>query len=143
MLISPRMSTLTYIVSNYGAGIAVGIKGDYKLAEQDATLAENIFGCNHADHLFSRLLYMRDVQQFKKFLILKEYFLIWDEHFTRNKVSGTRNKAQIMKFTRRAIKRARLVMEAQVTYENFMSLISARNNEFVLGFYQDDTEDAA
>jgi hypothetical protein len=46
-----------------------------------------------------------------------------------------------MQFTRRAIKRARLVMESQVRYENFMQQISNRNQEYALGGYQDEQEE--
>lgn len=132
------MKPLNYIISTNGLRIAIGIEGDKQLAEQDAILAENIYGSDHSDSLFARLLYMHSIEQFKKFLILKEYFLIWDEHWGKNKVSGRRDPAFVMQFTRRAIKRARLVMQSQVRYENFMQNISARNNEYQIGGYQDE-----
>lgn len=128
----------SYIISNNGLGIAVGITGDKQQALEDATLAENLFDINTSDHLFSHLLYMNSFKQFKKFLILKEYFRIWDEHFGRNTVSGRRDLGNVMQFTRRAIKRARLVMESQVTYENFMQHMSTRNNEYMIGSHQDE-----
>ena len=99
------MKPLHYIVSNNGFGVAIGIVGNKRQALEDATLAENIFGSNHSDHLFTHLLYMSSVEQFKKFLILKEYFSVWDEHFGRNKVAGRRDSGMVMQFTRRAIKR--------------------------------------
>ena len=132
------MNPLNYVVSNYGIGIAVGIVGDAKLAEQEATLAENIYGYNHSDNLFNRLVYMPSLEAFKKFLIVKEYFRIWDEHNTRNKVCGSRSKGNVMQFTRRAIKRAKLIMDSQVKQENFMYAMSARNNEYNIGGYQDE-----
>ncbi len=132
------MKPLNYIISTNGLGIAVGIKGDKVRAEQDAILAENIYGSNHSDYLFDHLLYLTGIAQFKKFLILKEYFMIWDEHWTKNKVAGRRDPALVITFTKRAIRRARLVMEAQVTYENFMQQIGSRNTEFNLGGYQDE-----
>jgi hypothetical protein len=46
-----------------------------------------------------------------------------------------------MQFTRRAIKRARLIMDSQVTYENFMQKISNRNQEYMLGAHQDEQEE--
>lgn len=128
----------SYIISNNGLGIAVGITGDKQQALEDATLAENIFGINTSDHLFSHLLYMSSFEQFKKFLILKEYFRVWDEHFGKNNVSGSRNIGNVMQFTRRAIKRARLVMESQVKHENFMQHMSSRNNHYDIGGYQDE-----
>lgn len=135
------MKPLNYIISTNGLRIAVGIVGDKQLAQQDAILAENIYGSDHSDALFAGLLYMHSIEQFKKFLTLKEYFLIWDEHWSKNKVSGRRDAALIMQFTRRAIKRARLVMESQVSYENFMQKLSARNNEYQIGGYQDEASE--
>jgi len=136
------MKPLNYIISNYGLGIAIGITGDKQLAEQDAILAENIYGSNHSDDLFASLIYMASVRQFQKFLALKEYFLIWDEHWGKNKVAGRRDPALILQFTRRAIKRARLVMESNVSFENFMQGISARNNTYEIGGYQDEAAEA-
>jgi hypothetical protein len=135
------MNPLHYIVSNNGFGIAIGIIGNKQQALEDATLAENIFGSNHSDHLFSHLLYMSSVEQFKKFLIIKEYFRVWDEHFGKNKVAGRRTSGMVIQFTRRAIKRARLVMESQVKFENFMQQISSRNNEYNIGGYQDEASE--
>lgn len=136
------MKPLNYIISNYGLGVAIGITGDKQLAEQDAILAENIYGSNHSDDLFASLIYMAGVRQFQKFLTLKEYFLIWDEHWGKNKVAGRRDPALILQFTRRAIKRARLVMESNVSFENFMQGISARNNTYEIGGYQDEAAEA-
>jgi hypothetical protein len=135
------MNPLQYIISTNGLGIAIGICGDKNLALQDATLAENIYGSNHNDSLFNHLLYMPSIEAFKKFLIIKEYFCVWDEHFARNKSTGSRAEGNIMQFTRRAIKRAKLIMESQVTYENFMQKISDRNQEYMLGGYQDEQEE--
>ena len=132
------MKPLQYIISNNGIGIAVGILGDKRAAKEDAILAENIYGVNHSDALFSHLIYMPSVELFKKFLVIKEYFAIWDEHWTRNRVVKTRTPALEMQFTRRAIKRARLIIDGQVTYQNFMSQISSRNNEYSIGGYSDE-----
>lgn len=141
LLTFSHMNPLQYIVSTNGLGIAIGICGNKKLALQDATLAENIYGSNHNDSLFNHLLYMPSLEAFKKFLIVKEYFCVWDEHFSRNKGTGTRTKGNVMQFTRRAIKRARLIMDSQVTYENFMQKISNRNQEYMLGAHQDEQEE--
>jgi hypothetical protein len=132
------MKPLNYIISNNGLGIAVGITGDKQLATEAATLAENIYGSNTSDNLFAGLIHMASVEQFKKFLTLKEYFLIWDEHWTKNRVSGRRDAALVMQFTRRAIKRAKLIMESNVSYQNFMHQISNRNAEYQIGGYQDE-----
>lgn len=132
------MKPLNYIISNNGLGIAVGIMGDKQLATEAATLAENIYGSNISDNLFAGLIHMSCVDQFKKFLTLKEYFLIWDEHWTKNRVSGRRDAALVMQFTRRAIKRAKLIMESNVSYQNFMYQISNRNAEYQIGNHQDE-----
>ena len=132
------MTPLQYIISTNGIGIAVGILGDKRAAQEDAILAENIYGVNHSDTLFSHLIYMPSVELFKKFLVIKEYFAIWDEHWTRNRVAKTKTPARDMQFTRRAIKRARLIMDGQVSYQNFMSQISSRNNEYAIGGYSDE-----
>jgi hypothetical protein len=132
------MKPLQYIISNNGLGIAVGIVGDKQTALEDAILAENLYGVNHSDHLFSHLIYMSSIESFKKFLTIKEYFLIWDEHWTRNRVAKTMNPANVLRFTRRAIKRARIIMDGSVTYQNFMGQIGSRNNEYSIGGYSDE-----
>jgi hypothetical protein len=121
---------MKYIISNYGLGIAVGLVGEE--AEMDATLAENLYDCNHSDMLFDRLMYMPSLKSFKNLLIMKEYFKIWDEHWTRNKISGSNKAPNIMQFTRRAIRRAKLVLESNVSFENFMYNYSANNQTYSL-----------
>lgn len=111
---------IKYLISQNGLGIAVGLIGDKQEAQETMTLAENIFGVNVADYLFSGLIFMRDFKQFKKFLILREYFKIWDRHFTRNRVSGRRDKSNVMQFTRRAIRQAKLVLDSSVDFEEYM-----------------------
>ena len=129
---------MKYIVSNNGLGIAVGVVGE--TAKEDATLAENIYGCNISDHLFGSLIYMASIKQFRKFLILKEYFKVWDKHWAANKEYNNHLPIppNIYKFTKDAIKRAKQIMNSCVQYENFMSQISARNNEYQIGGYQDE-----
>ena len=127
-----------YIVSNNGLGIAVGVTGCS--AQEDATLAENIYGCNTSDHLFGSLIYLPSFSQFKKFLIIKEYYKVWDEHWAANKEYNNFLPAppNIMRFTRTAIKRAKSIISSNVRHENFMSQISARNNEYQIGGYADE-----
>lgn len=131
------MQAPQYIISQYGAGIAVEMKGDSQSCQQQATLANNIYGYNTSD-LSDNIVYMPSLEAFQKFLIVQEYFRIWDEHWARNRVSGSRNKANIFRFTRRAIKRGKLILQSQVFYDNFMSKISSRNNEYNIGGYQDE-----
>ncbi len=133
------MNDLNYIVSNNGLGIAIGITGDKQESSECATLAENIYGCNTSDHLFGSLIYMHGIDQFKKFLILKEYFKVWDNHWAANKDNENPTAPNIYKFTKKAINKAKEIMISNVRYENFMSQISARNNEYSIGGYQDET----
>lgn len=131
-----------YIVSNNGLGIAVGVIGE--TAKEDAILAENIYGVNTADHLFDSLIYMPSIQQFRKFLILKEYFQVWDKHWAANQEYNNHLPLppNVYRFTKEAIKRAKQIMSSNVRYENFMSQISARNNEYQMGGHTDEeTED--
>lgn len=129
---------MNYIVSNNGAGIAVGIVGE--TAKEDATLAENIYGCNTSDYLFDSLIYMSSVRQFRKFLILKEYFKVWDKHWAANKEYNDHLPIlpNVYRFTKDAIKQAKEIINSSVSYENFMQKISARNNEYQIGGYQDE-----
>ncbi len=135
------MNDLNYIISNNGLGIAIGITGDKQKAQEDATLAENIYGCNISDHLFGSLIYMPSVEQFRKFLILKEYFKVWDKHWAANKEYNDHLPIppNVYRFTKEAIKQAKEIISSNVRYENFMSQISARNNEYQIGGYQDET----
>lgn len=135
------MQPLQYIISNNGFGIAVGVIGDPQQAHQEAILAENVYGFNHSDHIFNALIYMPSIEHFKKFLAVKEYFKIWDEHWTRNKVSGRKDAPSVLRFSCRAIKRAKLILASQVFYENFMQRISCHNNEYLINSYSDDTND--
>ena len=80
---------------------------------------------------------MPSVKQFKKFIILKEYYAIWDKHWSRNKVSGSQNTPNVMQFTRRAIKQGNLIMESRVTHEDFMRRIAVSTQQY--GF-KDETE---
>ena len=127
-----------YIVSNNGLGIAVGVTGE--TAKEDATLAENIYGCNTSDHLFGSLIYLSDINKFRKFLILKEYFKVWSKHWAANKEydDHLQMPSNVYRFTKCAIKQAKKIISSNVRYENFMSQISARNNEYQIGSYQDE-----
>ena len=130
LILPLHMNPITYIISNYGEGIAVGVVARKDIAQQEAILAENLYNLNHTDELFGSLIYFPDIRLFKKFLIMKEYYLQWDLHNTRNRVAKTRTPSNISKFTREAIKQAKLVLESQVSFENFMSRITTRNNEY-------------
>ena len=124
---------MKYLISENGLGIAVGLIGDQQEALETRTLAENIYDVETSENLFAGLIYMKNFRQFKKFLILKEYFRMWDLHWGRNKVAGRRDKANIMRFTRRAIKQANLIVESSVGFENFMRNIYYSSTSYALG----------
>jgi hypothetical protein len=126
-------------VSTNGLGVAVGIIGDPQSAQEDATLAENIYGFRHSDHLFNALIYMPSVESFKKFLILKEYFILWSDYLGAGNM--IERPASVMAFTRQAIKRANNIMKTNVVFENFMRNISANNSHFSIGYHQDKESD--
>lgn len=119
-----------YLISNNGLHIAVGIVGDPEQAQADAILAENIYGYNHSDHLFDSLIYMPSVRCFKKFLIMKNYFLLWSDHLHKARADREVAPANIMAMTRRAIAIANETMRNSVTFENFMRNIAANNSHF-------------
>lgn len=124
---------MKYLISENGLGIAIGLIGEQQEAFENRTLAENIYNVETSENFFAGLIYMKSFRQFKKFLILKEYFRMWDLHWAKNKVSGRRDKAQIGNFTRRAIKQAKLIIESSVTHENFMRNIYASSAAYGFG----------
>lgn len=123
---------IRYLISENGLGIAVGLIGDAQEALETRTLAENIYGVETNENLFAGLIYMKSFRQFKKFLVLREYFKIWDRHTGRNFVAKTRTKENIMQFTRRAIKQANLIIESSVDYENFMRKLSVSSSIYAM-----------
>lgn len=112
-----------YLISNNGLNIAVGVISNKQQAQEDAILAENIYGYNHSDHLFHNVLYMPSVKSFKKFLAMKEYLLLWSERLAKDYAKENVGRANIMHMTRQAITKANKIMRENVTYENFMRQI--------------------
>lgn len=130
---------MNYLISNYGAGISVALL-DKQDSEEHINLAHNLFNSNADCHLFHGVINFSSFKQFKKLLIYKEYFKIWDEYFVRNKF-GARLKSKDISFIRRAIKRAKLIIESNVEYQNFMSQIRSGQSNYSTGFYQDEAEE--
>lgn len=117
-------NTLKYTWSLYGSAyIAVGIVGDKQEAEEAANLAENIYGASHSDEYFDHIMYLKNFKQFKKFLILKEYFLVWSNYLSSN----TKERPSILRFTKEAITRAKHVLKNDVKRQDFMQSISQHN----------------
>jgi hypothetical protein len=130
---------MNYLISNYGAGIAVALLNK-RDADEHINLAHNLFNSNADYTLFHGVINFPSFKQFKKLLIYKEYFKIWDEHFARNKF-GARQKSKDVSFIRRAIKRAKLIIESNVEHRNFMSQIRNGQSNYSVGCYQDEPEE--
>lgn len=120
-----------YIVSKNGTRIAVGIIGDKEQAQCDVNLAHNIFNSNDGEGMFSGLIFMESEKQFKRLLIWKEYFQVWDEFWTKNKLKAGKKKDKAMEFTflKRAVKRATLIWESSVEREDFMLCLGGRQGD--------------
>lgn len=129
-----------YIISNNNYGIAVGLIGDKEETARECILCENIYGSNHSDNYFNSILYLPNIKTFKKFLILKEYYKVWDRHWAENQRWNNflPTPPNIYRFTKEAIKIAKQIIDSRVSYENFMSQISSRNSEYLIGGYQDE-----
>lgn len=112
-----------YLISNNGLNVAVGIISTKQQAQEDAILAENIYGYNHSDHLFHSVIYMPSAKSFKKFLAMKEYLLLWSQRLAKDYAKENVGRANIMQMTREAIKKSNKIMRENVTYENFMRQI--------------------
>ena len=134
------MKETQYIISNNNYGITVGLVGEKEQTERDCILCENIYGSNYSDNYFNGIIYLPSISAFKKFLILKEYYKVWDRHWEENQRWNNflPIPPNIYKFTKEATKIAKQIMNSRVTYENFMSAISSRNNEYSIGGYQDE-----
>jgi hypothetical protein len=134
------MKETQYIISNNNYGIAVGLIGDKEETARECILCENIYGSNHSDNYFNSILYLPNIKTFKKFLILKEYYKVWDRHWAENQRWNNflPTPPNIYRFTKEAVKIAKQIMNSRVTYENFMSQISSRNSEYQIGGYQDE-----
>jgi hypothetical protein len=80
---------------------------------------------------------MPSLRCFKKFLTMKQYFLIWSDQLAQT----DRATPNIMAFTREAIKRANKIMKENVAFENFMRGISLNNSHYSIGSHQDGEPD--
>lgn len=115
---------MKYIVSPHGLGVAIGIIGDKEQALYDAQLAENLYGINHSDALFDRLVFMDSWKQFKNFLVLKEYFKIRSDQRNNNILFPSE-----LQTTKHAITLARKIIKENVSFENFMWQVAAAKSD--------------
>ena len=138
------MKETQYIISNNNYGIAVGLVGEKEQTERDCILCENIYGSSYSDNYFNGIIYLPSISAFKKFLILKEYYKVWDRHWAENQRWNNflPIPPNIYRFTKEATKIAKQIMNSRVTYENFMVNISARNSEYQMGVISAENPDS-
>ena len=115
---------MKHYLSQNGAGIVVGFRGNKQQALEDAVLAQNIYGVGHSDELFEQIVWFSNERQFRHFLILKEYFLLFSDRLARG---ITNNDKKALLFS--AARQARQIFKA-VTRENFMARYSLDNQEY-------------
>ena len=125
---------MKYIVSNYGAGVSVGLL-DHNTAQLDINLAHNIFDSSVNEYLFHGSINFNCLKQFRRFLAFKEYYAIWDDHW-ENKQANANN----FRFWKQAFRRAKQILNNQVGFENFMSQMSANNNHYNIGYHQQEQD---
>lgn len=120
---------MKYLISHYGAGIAVGLI-EAESAQEDINLAHNLFNTTCHTSIFHGTLLFESVKQFRKFLAFKEFFDI-----------RQRDIANEFRTWREAFRRASAVLRHSCKHENFMLQISAANHKYHnIGQYQDEID---
>lgn len=122
---------MKYVVSNYGAGITVGLL-DKETAEQDMNLAHNLFNVNSTEYLFHGSINFRTLKEFKRLLAFKEYYKQWENYWS----NGGKEYSNLQ-FWKKAFRAANKELDTSVSYNNFMDQITASNNHYDIGCYQD------
>ena len=120
---------MKYLISHYGAGIAVGLIQE-EGAREDINLAHNLFNSTVHESLFHGTILFESVKQFRKFLAFKEFF--------NSRQPNTKNEFVLW---RNAFRKAKEVMANNCRQNNFMFQITAANNsKHNIGTYQDETD---
>ena len=118
-----------YLISHYGAGIAVGLIQE-EGAQEEINLAHNIFNSTVHESIFHGTILFDSVKQFRKFLAFKEFF--------NSRQPDTQNEFSLW---RNAFRKAKEVMQNNCRQNNFMFQITAANNsKHNIGGYQDETD---
>ena len=99
-----------YIISSYGADIAVGLL-DKETAEEDINLAHNLLNSHVNNNYYNGVLNFKSLHSFYRFLINKYYLINWRPNKTFR---------QILK---KATNKARQTIDNQVEFRNFMPQI--------------------
>lgn len=120
---------MKYLISHYGAGIAVGLIQE-EGAREDINLAHNLFNSTVHESLFHGTILFESVKQFRKFLAFKEFF--------KSRQPNTKNEFSLW---RNAFRKAKEVMANNCRQNNFMFQVTAANNsKHNIGTYQDETD---
>jgi len=106
-----------YIISLYGAGIAVGLL-DKESAEEDINLSHNLFNTYANNNYFNNVLCFDGIPQFYRFLIHKNLFADWG--------IDTKYSTQL----KEAANKARITINKEVGYRNFMIEISKSDETY-------------
>ncbi len=120
---------MNYLISHYGAGIAVGLIQEDG-AQEDMTLAHNLFNSTVHESLFHGAILFDSVKQFRRFLAYKEFFKVRMGHITKKEFS----------YWKYAFRKAREIMQTNCRQNNFMFQITAANSNYNLGEHQDETD---
>lgn len=123
------MNNTKYLISHYGAGIAVGLI-DQNGAQEDINLAHNLFDSTCHESIFHGTILFDSVKQFRRFLAYKVYFEL--------RVPMEKEDFAVWK---ESFREARRVMQEQCRSNNFMfHMVAANNSKHNVGYYQDETD---
>jgi len=114
---------MKYIVSQWGAGLSVGMIGKPEEVERDKNLAHNIFGVKYYDDVFNGRMNFNCIFKFYKFLIYKHALPFMNEHRCSLRSAIARTRSEIKKHA--------------VVKNNFMFDLSRLPVQYKMGSYND------
>lgn len=124
-----HMNTTRYLISHYGAGIAVGLI-EAEGAQEEINLAHNIYNSTCHESIFHGTILFDTVKQFKRFLAFKVFYQL-------------RMPCETEEFSvwKEAFREARRIMRENCRQNNFMmQMVAATNSKHNVGYYQDETD---
>ena len=120
---------MKYLISHYGAGIAVGL-AQSEGAQEDMNLAHNLFNSTVHESIFHGTILFDNIKQFRKFLAFKMFYII--------RKNDTKNEYYTW---RKAFRLADMSLREDCRKNNFMfQLTAANNSKHNIGGYQDETD---
>lgn len=114
---------MNYIVSNWGAGVSVGLAGTPDEVETDANLAHNLFNAGFYDDLFNGRINFSSLEKFYRFLIYKHALPIMLEY------SCTLKEA--IKYCKPDVRKHKII------HSHFMYELNKLPSEYNTGIYND------